>query len=172
MDFNSCWSRFNFLKAVELQVTHMCVCIFFIYIRMCMQSESVCSRAACCSIHATICVTRNSGEYIYCIHIIYVYTYIYAVCVSVYTSHELQYICCYMCDPQPMCVNILYVSYIYKYIIHIYTCIYMQSESVCTRACVAVCMLLQPIADRMAQNLEVISETLSTYKNSVHGIYD
>jgi len=31
---------------------------------------------------------------------------------------------------------------------------------------------VQPTADRVAQNLEIISKTLSTYQNSAHGIYD
>jgi len=31
---------------------------------------------------------------------------------------------------------------------------------------------VRPIADRMAQNLEIISETFSTNQNSAHGIYD
>ena len=31
---------------------------------------------------------------------------------------------------------------------------------------------VQPIADRVAQNLEIISETFSTNQNSVHGMYD
>ena len=31
---------------------------------------------------------------------------------------------------------------------------------------------LQPIADRVAQNLETISKTFSTNQNSAHGIYD
>ena len=31
---------------------------------------------------------------------------------------------------------------------------------------------VQPIADRMAQNLEIISKTFSTNQNSAHGIYD
>ena len=31
---------------------------------------------------------------------------------------------------------------------------------------------LQPSADRLAQNFEIISKTLSTYQNSAHGIYD
>jgi len=30
----------------------------------------------------------------------------------------------------------------------------------------------QPIADRVAQNLEIISNTLSTHQDSAHGIYD
>ena len=32
--------------------------------------------------------------------------------------------------------------------------------------------LVQPIADRVAQNLEITSEFLSTYQNSAHGIHD
>ena len=31
---------------------------------------------------------------------------------------------------------------------------------------------VQPIADRAAQNLEIISKTFSTNQNSAHGIYD
>jgi len=31
---------------------------------------------------------------------------------------------------------------------------------------------VQPIADSVAQNVEMISETLSMYWNSAHGIYD
>jgi len=41
--------------------------------------------------------------------------------------------------------------------------------------CVAVCCsdyMIQPIADRVAQNLEIISKTFSTNQNSTHGIYD
>ena len=32
--------------------------------------------------------------------------------------------------------------------------------------------ICHPIADRAAQNLEVISENISTNQNSTHGIYD
>ena len=32
--------------------------------------------------------------------------------------------------------------------------------------------VIQPIADRVAQNLEIISRTFSTNQNSAHGIYD
>jgi len=31
---------------------------------------------------------------------------------------------------------------------------------------------VQPIADRVAKNLEIISETFSTDQNSAHGIFD
>jgi len=31
---------------------------------------------------------------------------------------------------------------------------------------------VQPITDRVAQNLEMISQTLSMYQNSAHGLYD
>jgi len=31
---------------------------------------------------------------------------------------------------------------------------------------------IQPIADRVAQNLEIISKTFSSHQNSAHGIYD
>ena len=33
-------------------------------------------------------------------------------------------------------------------------------------------LYIQPIADRVAQNLEIISETFSTYQTSAHGTYD
>jgi len=32
--------------------------------------------------------------------------------------------------------------------------------------------IVQPIADRVAQNLEIMSKTFSTNQNSAHGIYD
>jgi len=37
---------------------------------------------------------------------------------------------------------------------------------------VCVSVSVQPIADRVARNLEIIFKTLSTYQNSAHGIYD
>jgi len=35
-----------------------------------------------------------------------------------------------------------------------------------------VWMCVQPIADRVAQHLEIISQTFPTNQNSAHGIYD
>jgi len=32
--------------------------------------------------------------------------------------------------------------------------------------------MIQPIADRVVQNLEIISDTFSTNQTSTHGIYD
>ena len=34
------------------------------------------------------------------------------------------------------------------------------------------CIMLQPVADRVAKNLEMISKTFSTNQNSAHRIYD
>jgi len=41
--------------------------------------------------------------------------------------------------------------------IYIYMCMYIY---------------VQPIADRVAQNLEIIGKTFPTKQNSAHGIYD
>jgi len=39
--------------------------------------------------------------------------------------------------------------------------------------CARICReYVQPIADRVAQNLEIISKTLATYQNSAHGMND
>jgi len=35
-----------------------------------------------------------------------------------------------------------------------------------------MCIHIQPIADRLAQHLEIISKTFTTNHNSAHGIYD
>ena len=43
----------------------------------------------------------------------------------------------------------------------------------CTMFCARICReYVQPIAHRVAQNLEIISKTLATYQNSAHGMND
>jgi len=58
-------------------------------------------------------------------------------------------------------------------------CSVLQCVAVCSKyqqrlrgTKVKRCSMLQPIAGRVAQNLEIISKTLSTYQNSVNEIYD
>ena len=54
--------------------------------------------------------------------------------------------------------------------VYVAVCCSVGDAKICARC--APYNLLQPMADRVAQNLAITSRTLSTYQNSAHGIYD
>jgi len=71
-----------------------------------------------------------------------------------------------------MCINMYIYAYIY---VHIYMYVYIHIY-VYMHIHIYTCMLhnahVQPIADRVALNLEIIFKTFPTNQNSAHGIYD
>ena len=74
---------------------------------------------------------------------IYIYTYLYILCIPVYTVYTCVYlyILCILCIPVYTCIYCVYIPvytvYIYLYILCIYTCIY------CVYCIIILCMIIR-----------------------------
>ena len=114
----------------------------------------------------------------------YIYIYIFIILMTMYI-----YIHIYIHYPNDECVILLMTMYIYIYIYlfyswrvcpsthdelltrHEYDMTYSWRVIVYSYSW-RVIMIVQPIADRVAQHLEIISLKNPTNQNSAHGIYD
>jgi len=103
-----------------------------------------------------MCVTQELSKYVYnlkCMSVIHTYLYTHAH-IHIWKHKHIQKYKSFLYEGQPTWIPS--------------KCVHMCKWS---QTCVAY-MHRQPIADRVAQNLEIISKTLPMYLDSADGIYD